>query len=283
MPLRLLVRAYACVLAVALSTFAGVAAPSHAFASACSNDGSGFDAWLAGFRQRAAKQGISAATMSQALAGITYDSGVIRLDRGQKSFKLSFEDFYRRRVSSSLITRGQKLMKQHAALFARIEQTFGVPKEVITSIWGLETAYGSDKGGNRPILRSLATLASDCRRSAFFENELLSALRIVQRGDKTIAQLIGGWAGEIGPMQFLPSSYVKFAVDFDGDGRRDLYNSTADMLASTANFLKLSGWQRGQPWGPGTANYEVIREWNKADVYVKTISLMSSRMAEHAE
>lgn len=283
MPLRLLMRAHVCVVAIAIAIFAGVAAPSRAHASACSNDGSGFEAWLAGFRQRAAKQGISAATMSHSLAGLAYDSGVIRLDRGQKSFKLSFEDFYRRRVSSSLITRGQRLMKQHAALFSRIEQTFGVPKEVITSIWGLETGYGSDKGGDRPILRSLATLASDCRRSAFFENELLNALRIVQRGDKTIAQLIGGWAGEIGPMQFLPSSYVKFAVDFDGDGRRDLYNSTADMLASTANFLKVSGWQRGQPWGPGTANYDVIREWNKAEVYVKTISLMSSRMAGHAE
>jgi lytic murein transglycosylase len=257
--------------------------PLQAHAAACSNNGSGFDAWLDGFKQRAASQGISQATLSHALAGVSYDVGVIRLDRGQKSFKLSFEDFYRRRVSSSLIARGQRLLKQHAALFARMESRFGVPKEVVTSIWGLETNYGSDKGGKRSIIRSLATLASDCRRSAFFENELLSALRIVQRGDKTLAQLIGGWAGEIGPMQFLPSSYAKYSVDFDGDGRRDLYNSVPDMVASTANFLKMKGWQRGQPWGPGTANYEVIREWNKADVYVKTISLMSRRMAGHAD
>ena len=283
MSFRLLTRANPCVIAFALALIVGLVAPQQVHASACSNDGSGFDAWLAGFKQRAAKQGVSAATMSQALAGVSYDSGVIRLDRGQKSFKLTFEEFYRRRVSSSLISRGEKLMKQHAALFSRIEQTFGVPKEVITAIWGLETGYGSDKGGNRPILRSLATLASDCRRAAFFENELLNALRIVQRGDKTIGQLIGGWAGEIGPMQFLPSSYVKFAVDFDGDGRRDLYNSTPDMLASTANFLKVSGWQRGQPWGPGTANHAIIREWNKAEVYVRTISSMASRMAGRPE
>jgi lytic murein transglycosylase len=269
------------VAAVVLSMM--VVAPFEARAAACSSDGSGFESWMAAFRQRAAREGITQATMSHALSGVSYDVGVIRLDRGQKSFKLSFEDFYRRRVSSSLISRGQRQLKQHAALFSRIEQTFGVPKEVITSIWGLETNFGSDKGGNRPIVRSLATLASDCRRSAFFENELLAALRIVQRGDKTLGQLVGGWAGEIGPMQFLPSSYVKFAVDFDGDGRRDLYNSVPDMLASTANFLKLSGWQRGQPWHEGTANYAVIREWNKAEVYVKTISLMSRRMAGHSD
>jgi membrane-bound lytic murein transglycosylase B len=147
------------------------------------------------------------------------------------------------------------------------------------AIWGLETNYARGTGGSRSIFRSLATLAYDCRRSAFFENELTNALRIVQRGDKSVGQMRGGWAGEIGPMQFLPSSYVKHSVDFDGDGRRDLFNSVPDMLASTANFLKNNGWRAGQPWGPGTANYNAIREWNKAEVYQRTIAVMSQKMA----
>ena len=153
-----------------------------------------------------------------------------------------------------------------------------MPGAVIVAIWGLETAYGAQRGGNMPIVRSLATLAYDCRRSAFFEKELLAALKIIDRGDMTAAQLKGGWAGEIGQTQFLPDAYVKYAVDFDGNGRRDLVNSTADVLASTANFLKAHGWQRGAGWGPGTANYGVIRDWNKAEVYVKTIAVMAEKL-----
>jgi membrane-bound lytic murein transglycosylase B len=154
-----------------------------------------------------------------------------------------------------------------------------VQPQVLVAIWGLETNYGGDSGGKFSIIQSLATLAYDCRRSAFFENELTNALRIVDRGDISADQMRGGWAGEIGPMQFLPSSYVKFAVDFDGDRHRDLFHSIPDMLASTANFLKNHGWRPGQSWGEGTANYAVIREWNKAEVYVKTIAVMAEKMA----
>lgn len=255
------------------------AMPGTAFAQACGNTGAGFDAWLSAYRTKMASQGISQATLSSALAGVSYDQGVINLDRGQKSFKLSFEQFYARRVSQSMITRGQNFISQNKALMDRIEKQYGVPPQVLMSIWGLETNYARGSGGNRSIFKSLATLAYDCRRSAFFENELTNALRIVQRGDKSVAQMKGGWAGEIGPMQFLPSSYVKHAVDYDGDGRRDLFNSIPDMLASTANFLKNNGWRAGQPWGPGTANFNAIREWNRAEVYQRTIAVMAQKMA----
>jgi lytic murein transglycosylase len=258
--------------------FACAALPTVAAAQSCGNEGGGFPAWLNAFKGTATSQGISAATANSALAGLSYDTGVIRLDRGQRSFKLSFEQFYARRVSSSLISRGQQKMQQNAALLSRIEQRFGVPPSVITAIWGLETNFGGDGHGGKSILRSLATLAYDCRRSAFFTNELVNALKIIDRRDMSIGELNGGWAGEIGPMQFLPSSYVKYAVDFDGNGRKDLMRSIPDMLASTANFLQQKGWKAGQPWQPGTANYAALQEWNKAEVYSRTIAVMSAKL-----
>lgn len=256
-----------------------VAPVASAQAQACGNGPEGFDRWIAAYKARAQKDGLSERAISQGLAGISYDRRVIGLDRGQRSFKLSFEQFYARRVSSSMIKRGQGIITQRRALFDQIEKRFGVPPQILVSIWGLETNFGGDSGGKFSILQSLATLAYDCRRSAFFENELTNALRIIDRGDIPVDQMRGGWAGEIGPMQFLPSSYVKHAVDFDGDRHRDLFHSVPDMLASTANFLKNHGWRPGQPWGEGTANYSVIREWNKAEVYVKTIAAMAESMA----
>jgi lytic murein transglycosylase len=247
-------------------------------AAECGRDGSGFASWLQQFKAKAATQGISASTLSSALDGVSYDRKVISLDRGQRSFKLSFDQFYARRVSGGLIARGRSLMKTHGATLQRIESRFGVPAPVIIAIWGLETGYGANSG-NMSILRSLATLAYDCRRSEFFQNELIHALKIVERGDMSPGQLRGGWAGEIGQTQFLASSYSKFAVDFDGNGRRDLIRSVPDMLASTANFLKSYGWRAGQGWQPGSANYGVIQEWNKAQVYVKTISIMADKLA----
>jgi len=253
--------------------------PAAALAD-CGNDGAGFASWLERLKARAASQGISAATISSALADVTYDRTVVRLDRSQRSFKLSFEEFYARRVGPALIRRGQALMRTHRATLDRIEKRFGVPASVLIAIWGLETNYGADTSGRFSILRSLATLAYDCRRSQFFTAHLLDALRIVQRGDMTPAQLRGGWAGEIGQTQFLPTAYVKYAVDFDGDGRRDLVNSVPDLLASTASYLKAHGWQPGQSWEPGTANYAVIRDWNRAEVYQRTIAVMAAKLAE---
>jgi lytic murein transglycosylase len=247
-------------------------------AAECGRDASGFQSWLEHFKAKAAAQGVSARTLASALDGVTYDRKVIGLDRSQHSFKLSFEKFYARRVSGGMIARGRSLMKTHGGTLQRIEQRFGVPAPVLVAIWGLETSYGADSG-RMSILRSLATLAYDCRRTDFFQNELLSALKIVDRGDMSPGQLRGGWAGEIGQTQFLASAYYKFAVDFDGNGRRDLIHSVPDMLASTANFLKSYGWQRGQGWGPGSPNYSVIQEWNKAQVYVKTISVMADKLS----
>jgi lytic murein transglycosylase len=253
--------------------------PAAALAD-CGNDGVAFASWLERFKAKAAAAGIPRATIESALAEVSYDRTVVRLDRSQRSFKLSFEAFYARRVGGALIRRGQGLMRAHGATLDRVEKRFGVPAPVLIAIWGLETNYGADTAGKFSILSSLATLAYDCRRSEFFTAHLLDALRLVQRGDMTPEQLRGGWAGEIGQTQFLPSGYVKYAIDFDGDGRRDLVHSVPDILASTANFLKGHGWQAGQSWEPGTANYAVIKDWNRAEVYQRTISVMATKLRE---
>lgn len=262
-----------CVVALGVTLAAAPAA-----AKSCGNDGAGFNAWLEGFRARAAGQGISAGTLSKALGGIGYDRNVIRLDRNQKSFKLSFNQFYARRVSPQLINRGRQMLSKHRATLDRMEKRFGVPAEIVVSIWGLETNYGSDRGQGLSIVQSLATLAYDCRRPHFFEPQLMAALRIIQNGDMSVGQLRGGWAGEIGQTQFLPLPYVKYAVDFDGNGHRDLANSVPDVLASTANFLKAHGWKAGQGWQPGSGNYGVLGEWNAAEVYQRTIAAMADQL-----
>jgi len=261
-------------------TLLAITLPATAFAQECGNSGGGFDAWLSRFKAKAAAQGISQSAIASALSSVTYDPTVVRLDRSQKSFKLSFEQFYARRVGPALMRRGQSLMRTHAATLDRVQKRFGVPPEIIIAIWGLETNYGADTSGRFSIVRSLATLAYDCRRSPFFTGQLMDALRIVQRGDMSPSELRGGWAGEIGQTQFLPTPYVKYAVDFDGDGRRDLVHSVPDILASTASFLKGHGWQAGQSWEPGSANYAVIKDWNRAEVYQRTISVMATRLRE---
>jgi lytic murein transglycosylase len=257
-----------------------LAAAAPALAQGCGNTGGGFDAWLSRFKAKAAAQGISSSTISSSLDGVSYDPAVIRLDRGQHSFKLSFERFYALRVDDALIRRGHSLLRAHAATFERVRKQFGVQPEIIVALWGLETAYGANKGARFSIIRSLATLSYDCRRSEFFTGQLLDALRIVERGDISPGQLRGGWAGEIGQTQFLPTPYVKYAVDFDGDGRRDLVHSIPDLIASTANFLKAHGWQAGGSWEPGSANYAVLKEWNRAEVYQRTIAVMAGRLRD---
>jgi lytic murein transglycosylase len=255
-----------------------IAAPGMAAAQSCGNGPEGFGRWLESAKAQAAKQGISRGAIDSALAGVSYDTTVIRLDRNQRSFKLSFEQFYARRVGTALVRRAKERLARHKAVFDRVEQQFGVPREIIVAIWGLETNFGADTSGKFSIVRSLATLAYDCRRSAFFTPQFFDAIRIVDRRDMTPEQMRGGWAGEIGQTQFLPSPYVKYAVDFDGDRRRDLVNSVPDILASTANFLKGHGWQRGGSWEPGSTNYGVIRDWNRAEVYQRTISVMASKL-----
>lgn len=261
-----------------LAAIALLAASGPAMAQTCGNGPEGFDRWLAAIKVQAAKQGLSQSAIDRALAGVSYDPTVVRLDRNQRSFKLSFDQFYARRVGTALVRRAQERLNRHKAVFDRVEKQFGVPREIVVAIWGLETNFGADTSGRFSIIRSLATLAYDCRRSAFFTPQFFDAIRVVQRGDMTPEQLRGGWAGEIGQTQFLPSPYIKYAVDFDGNGRRDLVNSVPDILASTANFLKGHGWQRGGSWEPGSANYNVIRDWNRAEVYQRTISVMATRL-----
>ncbi len=254
------------------------ASPAPSQAAPCGNSGAGFSSWLDDFKVRAHAQGISPSTTSSALSGVTYDHAVIRRDRSQKSFKLSFDQFYNRRVGSYLLNKARGKLRTHASLLNSIEKRYGVPPEILVSIWGLETNFGADGAGKYSIIRSIATLAYDCRRSEFFTGHLMAALRIVQKGDMSPGELRGGWAGEIGQVQFLPGSYDKYAVDFDGNGRRDLVHSVPDILASTASFMKGHGWQRGAPWGPGTHNYSVIKDWNRADVYARTIAVMADRL-----
>jgi lytic murein transglycosylase len=264
-------------LAVAGVLAAGLMAATPAAAQQCTTNAAGFPQWLEGFKGRARAAGISQGAIDRGLAGITYNPTVINLDRNQKSFRLSFEEFYRRRVSDAMIQRGRSWIAQNRGLASRLEQQFGVPAEILVSIWALETNFGAQKG-NLPIIRSVATLAADCRRQAFFENELMAALKIVERGDLPITQMRGAWAGEIGQTQFMPSSYVNYAVDYDGDGHPNLVSSVPDVLASTANFLRRKGWQRGGGWNEGEANWQPLREWNKATVYMRTIGVMATRM-----
>ena len=170
------------------------------------------------------------------------------------------------------------MMKRYGSVLSRIEQTYGVPGEVLVAIWGLETDFGVNIG-KFPTIRSLATLACDCRRSDEFRAELMDALRIVQRGDLSAAEMRGAWAGEIGQTQFMPSSWMKFAVDFDGNGRRDLMHNAPDVLASTANYLASYGWQRGKDWEPGSPNFAVLQQWNKSEVYARTIAHFATQLA----
>jgi lytic murein transglycosylase len=250
------------------------ASVSAANAAAC---GGSFEGWLSDFKTEAAAKGISQGAIAAGLSGVTPDQSVLSRDRGQKVFQQSFEEFSGRMVPPRL-TRGANMMKQYGSVLSRIEQTYGVPGEVLVAIWGLETDYGVNTGKFSTI-RSIATLAWDCRRSELFRAELMDALRIVERGDLTPSEMRGAWAGELGQTQFMPSSYIKFAVDFDGNGRRDLLRSAPDVLASTANYLASYGWQRGKDFEPGSANFAVIQQWNKSEVYAKTIGYFASQLA----
>ncbi len=225
---------------------AWMAGPVRA-APACQNTGT-FERWLEAFKQEAASQGISRQAISAALDGVTFDPSVVRRDRGQGVFQQSFLQFSERMTAAGRYQNGLKQIKANAALFTRIEQQTGVPPAVVAALWGLESDYGAYKGGTFSIIRAVATLAYDCRRSEFFRKQLFDAVRIVARGDLRPDEMIGNWAGELGPTQFTPSDYFKHGVDFDGDGRVDMIRSIPDALASAANLLKSFGWQRGQPW-----------------------------------
>lgn len=226
-----------------------------------------FGRWLQGFKKEAVAQGVSPNTASYALDGLTYDPSTIAKDRGQAVFAQSFLQFSGRMVSANRLQVGAALLKKYAGVFDRVQQQYGVPGPVLVAFWGLETDFGKVMG-NMETLRSLATLSFDCRRPDEFKEQLLDALRVIERGDLTPQEMRGPWAGEVGQFQFVPSVYYKFAVDFDGDGRRDLIRSAPDSLASAANYISSLGWKAGQPW------LEEVRvpadmPWDQADVTMK--------------
>jgi lytic murein transglycosylase len=206
-----------------------------------------FDAWLEDFKREAAGSGISRQTLAGALGGVGYDQNIVNKDRAQGVFAQSFLQFSGRMVAAYRLQGGAERIAKNKALFTRIENEFGVPAPVIVAFWGLETDFGANTGKDA-TLRSLATLAYDCRRPELFRDQLMAALKIIQRGDLDPQEMIGAWAGELGQTQFLPTHYFEFGVDYDGDGRVDLRRSVPDVLASSANLLKHHGWQRGQPW-----------------------------------
>jgi lytic murein transglycosylase len=224
---------------------AAIASPALA-APACRNTGS-FEAWVALFKRDAAAQGISQKVIAEVSPELRFDESVIKRDHGQAVFTRTFADFANRLLGGGRIPNGVNAIKKNHALFARIEKTYGVPPEVLAAVWGLESDYGA-LFGKFKILPSLATLAYDCRRGDHFRPELMDALRIVERGYQTVETMTGNWAGEFGGMQFTPTNYIKYGVDFDGDRRVDLTNSVPDTLASAANYLKSIGWRRGEPW-----------------------------------
>jgi lytic murein transglycosylase len=251
-------------------------ATGPAFAARCGGD---FNTFVAAMSAEAQAAGVSPAVISQALNGVTQDPTVLSFDRRQRgTFNKTFEQYVSTRVGAGRINMGRQMLLRHASLLARIEQQFGVPPQIVVAIWGLESDFGKGDIGKMPVIRTLATMAHDCRRTELFQGELLAALKILQRGDLPLRDLVGAFAGEIGQTQFLPSSYVKYGVDFDGNGHVDLRHSVPDVLASTANLLHTSGFKNGAPYGEGTANFEAMREWNRATIYRKTIGYFADQL-----
>jgi len=243
--------------------------------------GGNFNAFLAEMAREAQSAGISRAVINRAFAGLTPDQAVLRFDRRQAhAFRRegNFEKFIKTRVGAARVKRAARLMQRNAALLARVERQFGVPKELLMAIWTMESDNGSGDMGKRPVIRTQATLAWDCRRTELFQRELIAALKILQRGDLPQSDLIGAFAGEIGQTQFLPSSYIKYGIDFDGDGHVNLRHSVPDVLASTANLLKVNGWRAGAPYAMGTENFQVMREWNRSEIYRRALVLFSERL-----
>ena len=207
-----------------------------------------FDAWLLDFRQEAAAEGISQPTLDAALSGIQPIPRVIELDRRQPEGRMTFVEYRGKVISDARIRKGRDLLKKHEALLSRVEATYGVPAEVIVALWGIESSYG-DYTGSFSVVASLATLAHDGRRASFFRGELLSALRILDAGDITPDAMDGSWAGAMGQSQFMPSTFLGYAVDGDGDGRRDIWSNHADIFSSMANYLSSMGWDQRYIWG----------------------------------
>jgi lytic murein transglycosylase len=240
-------------------------------AATCGGD---YGSWLQAFKQEAGGKGVGARGVA-ALDGVTPDPAVLSKDRNQGAFNQTFEQFGPKRANA-LVAPGANKLRAMGSFFDRVESQTGVQGPVLISIWGLETSFGAVQG-NFSTIRALATLAHDCRRSDRFRDELFNALKIVDSGAMTPASMRGAWAGEIGQTQFMPSSYLKFG------GGQDLIHSSQAALMATANYLKGYGWSKGAGWEPGEANFAVIKEWNKSDVYARTIAYLATKINQQVK
>lgn len=261
---------------IAIAASLAIVPLSSAHALQCSNDGKNFNKWKKQFAKEYGSQ-FKKSTMKK-FAKMQYDTKVIKSDRRNKAkFKGTFESFYKRR-SKGVAPAARKRWKKYKKYFNRAEKQFGVQPEVILSIWGLETAFGR-YSGNHIILQSTATLAYDCRRSeSLFFNELLAALTIMDRGMGDLSKLKGAVHGEIGGTQFLPSRFLAAATDYDGKGV-NVFKSAPDVIGSTAKWFAIKGWKRGGDYSPGSSNYKIIMEWNRADNYQLTIPKLAKAIA----
>jgi membrane-bound lytic murein transglycosylase B len=252
----------------AFAALAGLAClGTKADAAQCGSSAAGFESWKGQFAEEARAKGIGASAVS-ALMGTNYASATIAADRGQRSFGLSLDQFLAKRGASSIVARGRGLKQSQAALFASIEQRYGVPPGPLLAIWGMETGFGSQRG-NQNMLSSIATLAYDCRRSEYFTEQLYAALKLIDRGSLS-ASTRGSMHGEIGQTQFLPKNILAY-----GTGNLDV---AANALNSTANFLRAHGWRAGGGYQPGEANFAAIQAWNAAPVYQRAIALMGRQI-----
>ncbi len=245
--------------------FAEAAPPPPPNSRNCQNKVA-FERWIVDFKKEAIAEGIRPQTIQATIGGMTPDPGVISRDRKQSFFSQTFIEFYGKLATKNREQMGRNYLNKHAALFDRAEQEFGVPGPVITGFWALESDFGAGMG-NLPVLRSLLTLAWDCRRGEMFRGELKAAMKIIERGDLRADEMIGSWAGELGQTQFLPQHYFNYALDYDNDGRRDLITDIPDIIGSTANFIASLGWRRGEPW---LEEVRVTKElpWDKADLAI---------------
>lgn len=260
----------------------------------------GYDSWVANFRSRAASRGISQSTLNEAFRGTGFLPGCVTRDRNQTEFKRSLEDYLSIAASDERVSKGRAAYARHRGTLQTLEGQYGVDAEIICAIWGLESYFG-ERRGDVPVISATSTLAFDGRRGAFFEKQLVAALKIVQNGDIPAARMTGSWAGAMGHTQFIPTSYQAFAVDFTGDGRRDIWSDDpTDSLASTAAYLKRNGWSRGTKWGgevgagaPAgrtiqpqaggprfnvTRNFNAIKRYNNSDAYAIGVGHLADRI-----
>jgi lytic murein transglycosylase len=244
-------------------------AAGPAMAASCGDTGSGFEKWRNAYAQEAKAQGVGRKGLA-ALEDTSYSRATIKADRAQHSFKLGLDAFMEKRGAATIVRQGRKLKAQNAKLFAQLEKRYGVPPGPLIAIWGMETAFGSYIGKQNTI-SAVATLAYDCRRPDFFREQLIAALRLVDQGVLSSSS-IGAMHGEVGQTQFLPKNVFLYGADGDGGGIN--LNKKADALASTANFLKGHGWQRGKGYQPGQPNFAALQGWNAASVYQKALAIM---------